>query len=146
MQMQKKQTEWLIGKHYIYNPDQDKSRDEIQNLIDNGEFVKDDDYDDDGYNTIPFERRYKQYSNRTNSFGYANNVSGNKTVKQIEVSDDINVFKKEDRFQTIDQNEDVSPYIIVAIDPNTNSNRMKATYLYPNNYSAYTSRTILTLE
>lgn len=138
--------EWLTGKLYIYNKNQDQTRKEIKRLIDASEFTEDDDYDTEGYLTIPIEVRYKQYVDRTERGGYAAGVAQKVKNKQIEVTDTTIDLKYNDRFKTMDMTDEEKGYKVMNVDNNRNAELAMATYMLPGLYEEYNSNTIVTLQ
>ena len=146
MYIRKPDNEWFTGKYYKYNPDQDKNRAEVKREIADGSFVQDDDYDDDGYNTVYESFRYKQYVDKSIRGGYAVGVKSNVNSRQIETSDEFIEFKENDRVRLLNQEDEETPYKIVEIDINRNLQKSKATLLLPGLYNEYNSTKILSLR
>lgn len=116
----------------------------ITYMQDNG-FVEDDDYDDEGYFTIPTKVRYKQFVDRKTRGQYAQNASNISGFKEIEVSRDYSIRVK-DRFQTMDQDEDATPYKVEEIDTKRNTYKTKATLILGGLYDEYNNTKILRLR
>ena len=72
--------EWVTASYYEYNYDQDQTQKEIKRKIEDGEFVKDEDYDDNGYSNIPLPIRLKPYTNPQRREEYAQNARYTKPV------------------------------------------------------------------
>lgn len=138
--------EWFTGKLYQYNKDYDQTRREVKRLIALSEFTEDDDYDTEGYLTIPIKVRYKQYVDKTARGGYASGVNQRVKEKQIETSDITIDFAKGDRFRTMDMTDEEIGYKIEEVDYNRLSYKTPATYLLPGLYKQYNSTVILTLK
>lgn len=146
MNFYKPDNEWFVGLCYEYNKDQDKSRKEIKRLVDEGSFEKDEDYDDYGVSTIPIKVRYKHYT-ATNTFSESSqNQRKRTTAHTIETSDTTYKFKYKDRFKLIEQSDDESPYMIVNVDNAKNTQRKKASFLFPGLAEEYTPKRVLTLR
>lgn len=137
--------EWYEGLHYSYNPDQDQTRKEIKRLIDAATFVNDEDYDTEGYFTIPTKVRYKQYVQRRTRGEYAQNARNTSGFKEIEVSRDYSI-KVNDRFKTMDLSDDAQGYKIEEIDTKRNTYKTKATLILPGLYDEYNNTKILRLR
>jgi len=138
--------EWFTGKHYEYNPEQDQTRKEIKRLIEATTFVADTDYDEEGYNLIYTEVRYKQYVDKTTRGGYATGVRSKVKERQIETNNEAIVFKDNDRFKLMNQEDVETPLKITNIDYNRNNYKTMATKLLPGLYKEYNSNTVLTLQ
>jgi len=138
--------EWFVGKWYEYNKDQDQNRKAIKRLITLDTFIEDDDYDSDGYSTIPIETRYKQFVDKTSRSSYGGNSKSRSKSNQISVSDTSLVFSENDKFRLVQQTDEATPYKITEIDYNRNTHKTMATLLLPGLFDEYNSGTILTLK
>lgn len=140
------ENEWFTGKHYVYNAEQDQTRKEIKRLIDASTFVDDDDYDTDGYSTIPIKVRYKQFVDRTGRSAYSNNAKNRVKDRQISISDTMLEFAENDKFRLANQADEQSALKITNVDYNRNTHKTMATLLLPGLFKEYNSSTILTLK
>lgn len=138
--------EWFVGKHYVYNKDQDQTRKEIKRLIEASTFIEDDDYDTNGYSTIPIKVRYKQFVDRTSRSEYATNAKNRIKNRQISVSDTSLTFAENDKFRLANQTDEQSALKITEVDYNRNTHKTMATLLLPGLFKEYNSSTILTIK
>jgi uncharacterized protein (DUF1919 family) len=146
MYNRKLNNEWYTGKWYNYNPDQDKTREEIKRLIEASTFVDDEDYDNDGVSEIPKEVRYKHYSDTKDTSTYGTTGQKRTRSHRIESSDEFIDFKKKDRFRLMEQTDDEKPYQIMLVEYNKNTYNSKAAVILPGLVKEYTSKAVMTLR
>ena len=138
--------EWYAGKHYDYNQEQDKNIKKIKNQIAASTFVENEDYDDDGYSTIPTEFRYKHYTRKLTREEYAAGARRTTSTNQISTSNETIIFKINDRIRLINQSDDETPKKIMDFDNSQNTPKSMATLLLPGLHKEYTSTLVITLK
>jgi len=137
---------WFTGRHYEYNKDQDMTRKEIKLLITADTFVKDTDYDTEGYNLVYTDVRYKQFKDTSTRGGYATGNRQSVKERQIETNNEMIVFNENDRFRLMNQEDEETPLKITNVAYNRNSYNSKASLLLPGLFKEHNSNTVLTLR